>query len=258
MKILVLSDLHVEFAPFRPPVESAAAAHVVVLAGDIHQGNLAPSWARQTFPDKPIVLVAGNHEFYNGHWERTLDSIRQAAHAHEVHFLEDNAVKIGGVRFLGATLWTDFEYFGSELQHKATLAAQRFMADYRLIEGCTPQATVERHKVSRAWLERELAATTAGERQVVVTHHYPRKDSTPEKYRDELSNVAFGSELPEELFAGVDLWIHGHTHTSFDYQVSGCRVLCNPRGYPKNKEMTVYENPDFNPGLVIDLNASAP
>ncbi len=59
--------------------------------------------------------------------------IRQAAYAHEVHFLEDTAVTIGGVRFLSATLWTDFEYFGEELRHTATLTAQRYMADYRLV-----------------------------------------------------------------------------------------------------------------------------
>lgn len=252
MKILVLSDLHIEFSPFRPPLESVASADVVVLAGDIHQGNLAPSWARRTFPDKPIVLVAGNHEFYNGHWERTLDSIRESARLHEVHFLEDSAVTIGKVRFLGATFWTDFEYFGADLRHTATLAAQRCMADYRVVEGCTPQATVERHKLSRAWFERELSSPAAGGRQVVVTHHYPRKESTPEEYRDELSTAAFGSELPEQFFEGVDLWIHGHTHTSFDYRVSGCRVLCNPRGYPMSKAK--YENPDFNPDLVIELD----
>ncbi|MBB6557467.1 hypothetical protein HNP48_000131 [Acidovorax soli] len=256
MKILVLSDLHVEFAPFRPMLRSAASANVVVLADDIQQGNLAPSWARRTFPDKLLVLVAGNHEFYHGHWERTLDSIRNAARLHEVHFLEDTAVTIGEARFLGTTLWTDFEYFGAELRHAATLAAQRYMADYRLIEGCTPHATVERHNVSRAWLERELSTPVARVRHVVVTHRYPRKDSTPEQYQDELSTAAFGSEFPEHMFGGVDLWAHRHTHSSFDYRVSGCRVVCTPRVYPINKEKTVYENPDFNPGLVINLGMS--
>ena len=28
----------------------------------------------------------------------------------------------------------------------------------------------------------------------------------------------------------AQLWIHGHTHDSFDYVVNGTRVVCNPRG----------------------------
>ncbi|MFN9476515.1 metallophosphoesterase [Acidovorax sp.] len=153
MKILVLSALHIEHAPFNPPLESASSADVVVLAGDIYQGVYAVWWARLTFPDKPIVLVAGNHEFYRGHWGKALDAIREAAHVHDVHFLEDAAVMVGDAWFLGATLWTDFEYFGADLRDAAERAARSYLADYRLIDGCTPQASIDRQMASRAWLE---------------------------------------------------------------------------------------------------------
>ena len=63
MKLLVLSDLHVEFAAFQPDLEATKAADVVVLAGDIYKGEHGMHWARRTFPDKKIVYVAGNHEF---------------------------------------------------------------------------------------------------------------------------------------------------------------------------------------------------
>ncbi|CAN7535643.1 metallophosphoesterase family protein [Acidovorax sp. LjRoot66] len=253
MKILVLSDLHVEFSPFSPDPESAASADVVVLAGDIHLGDSAASWTRSTFPDKPIVLIAGNHEFYHGHWERTLDRIRESARSHDVHFLENDAIEIEGVRFLGATLWTDFEYFGADLRRASMREAQGFVADYRLIEGCTPQATVDRHVASRAWLQRELEEPGIAAPRVVVTHHYPRKESTPARYRNDLATGAFGSGLPDQLVGSAHLWIHGHTHTSFDYQVAGCRIVCNPRGYPLGKGSTEYENPDFDVGLIINL-----
>lgn len=49
MKLLVLSDLHVEFAPFAPDSQAMTAADVVVLAGDIHKGAQGMAWARQTF-----------------------------------------------------------------------------------------------------------------------------------------------------------------------------------------------------------------
>jgi predicted phosphodiesterase len=30
----------------------------------------------------------------------------------------------------------------------------------------------------------------------------------------------------------IKYWVHGHTHTPFDYMIEGCRVICNPCGYP--------------------------
>ena len=47
-----------------------------------------------------------------------------------------------------------------------------------------------------------------------------------------------------------DLWIHGHTHTSFDYRVGRCRVLCNPRGY-RLSHMPVPENQAFDAARVV-------
>lgn len=130
MKIIVLSDLHVEFAAYQVDPAVAAATDVVVLAGDIHVGVKAVKWSRQTFLDKPVVLVAGNHEFYQGHWEHTLDEMREAALRHEVHFLENNAVTLNGVEFLGSTLWTDFAYFGADQTKQAMNEAKRYMMDY--------------------------------------------------------------------------------------------------------------------------------
>src|SRR3989442_5778678 len=109
MKLLVLSDLHLEFAAFELDRTAAEAADVVVLAGYIHQGTEGIGWARQTFPDKPIVYVAGNHEFYGHHWTRLLDELRLQAGAHGVHFLENESITVQGIRFLGCSLWTDFE-----------------------------------------------------------------------------------------------------------------------------------------------------
>ena len=63
LKLLVLSDLHLEFAPFMPAPAAVDAADVVVLAGDICNGTKAIPWARQAFGSKPVVYVAGNHEF---------------------------------------------------------------------------------------------------------------------------------------------------------------------------------------------------
>jgi hypothetical protein len=62
-------------------------------------------------------------------------------------------------------------------------------------------------------------------------------------------NLCFVSDA-ESLLAGVDLWVHGHTHDSFDYRVGTTRVLCNPRGYARDG---MVENPRFDPGLGVEI-----
>lgn len=105
MKTLILSDLHLELSDFKAP---SGEVDLVVLAGDIHKGNLGIYWARQTWPSKPIVYVAGNHEFYHQDRIKTIENLRSAANEMNVHFLDNDDVIIDGVRFLGCTLWTDW------------------------------------------------------------------------------------------------------------------------------------------------------
>ena len=252
MKLYVLSDLHAESAAFLADPAALEEADVVVLAGDIHCGEYTPFWARKTFGDKPIILVAGNHEFYDRHWERCLMDMRKAARQCGVHFLENETVTIGGVQFLGSTFWTDFELMGARAQ--SIEAAKRLMADYRMISGCTPERTIERHQESRSWLANELAKPASAAR-VVVTHHHPSPRSCADEYEGEPANAAFGSALGPEFLAQTHLWIHGHTHTSFDYQEHGCRVVCNPRGYLRRGGY--FENRNFNQGLLLSVDALA-
>ena len=252
MKLLVLSDLHIEVSAFTPDPEVVDAADVVVLAGDIHNGAQAAVWARQTFADKPVVLVSGNHELYDGHWVRTLDDIREAALRQQVHFLENDSITIDGVQFLGTALWTDFAFFGAHQTQQAIEEARRYMADYRAIKDCSPEATIERHQQSLAWLEQQLTGPVEPASRVVVTHHYPHKNSTTAQYQSDLCTAAFGSQLPAALFEKMGLWIHGHTHSSHAYDVGSCQMVCNPRGYPMRRLGGAYENSAFNPRLLME------
>ncbi len=106
MRLAVLSDLHLEFGPFTPP-EALLSADLVILAGDIHNGVQALDWARRSFPDQTIVQIAGNHEFLGFCWQDLLAEMRQVARRLDIAFLENDSVVVGGVQFLGATLWTD-------------------------------------------------------------------------------------------------------------------------------------------------------
>ena len=107
MRIRVLSDLHLEFKDWKPP-KADADADVVVLAGDIHVGVKGIEWARRSFPSIPIVYVAGNHEFYGEHIHDMTQELLREGRRLGVDVLDARSAVIGGVRFLGATLWTDF------------------------------------------------------------------------------------------------------------------------------------------------------
>lgn len=250
MNLYVLSDVHAEHSAFSPDPAAMEAADVVVLAGDIHDGEFLPFWARSKFGEKPIIWVAGNHEFYGHHWERCLMDMRRVARMSGVFFLENDSITIDGVEFLGTTLWTDFELMGEDQKSEAIKEAKRNMVDYRQIAGCTPEATMVRHRQSRAWLAQQIAVPPTSTR-VVVTHHYPSPLSTDPQYADDPVIAAFGSNLPPEFFKGVNLWIHGHTHTSFDYETHGCRVVCNPRGYLLRDGS--FENQHFNSSLLVSV-----
>lgn len=250
MKILVLSDLHLELQRFEA---AQAEVDVIVLAGDIHKSNLGIYWARETWPNKPIVYVTGNHEFYNHDRITVLESLRSAAKEQDVHFLENDEVFIDGVRFLGCTLWTDFHLFGTEKQQVCKDIANQRMCDFSMINESgirfTPEDSIKLNLVSKNWLANKLLNESVEGSTVVVTHHCPSWASVAPKYRSDHLSACFASRL-ESLMGKSDLWIHGHTHESFEYELNGTRVICNPRGYVLHG---VIENPNFEIMKVVCL-----
>jgi Icc-related predicted phosphoesterase len=248
--IQILSDLHNEIAAFSPV---HTAADVVVLAGDIHAGGQTVAWAKQAFPSQPVVLVLGNHDY----WDSTgidgvLDRARAEAVGTHVHLLENESVCIAGIRFLGCTLWTDYRSSGN--QPLAMIDAQRRINDFRQIkrsgnESLIPLDIEYRHQQSRAWLQRELDDAHDGP-TVVVTHHAPSLMSVPERHRTEKNAhlmAAYASSM-EHLCGSADVWIHGHIHESVDYDMAGTRIVSNPRGYGPSAL-----NREFDPGRCIQV-----
>ena len=103
------------------------------------------------------------------------------------------------MRFLGATLWTDYLLFGRALRPEAMERAARSLNDHRLINrpgGFTPADALERHEAARAWLETQLASK-CDSATVVVTHHAPSTSGTHAKFRDDYLTGAFVSDLEE-------------------------------------------------------------
>ncbi len=270
MKLLILSDLHLEFLPLVP---AASEADVVVLAGDIDLGVRGISWGRRSFPDHEVVYVAGNHEFYGNDWDTLLDDLREEAHRHRVHFLENDAVDISGVRFLGTALWIDFDFFGTDKRADAMRVAQEYMTDYVRISVSrsqtgfdqvngklrtdgqsllVPELVRARHLASRSWLKARFGEST-DKKTIVVTHFLPSGQSVADRFKQDLTSAAFASDL-DSLMGNAALWVHGHTHDSFDYTLNGTRVVCNPRGYCASWGNGIEcENQLFDPKKMIEI-----
>lgn len=248
MKLHVMSDIHLEFWAFEPPPTDA---DVVVLAGDTDLGTRGIEWAKKHFRDVPVVYISGNHEHYKQHLELNLEAMRRAARETNVHFLENDAVTIKDATFLGCTLWSDFNAFGDPTS--ARQRARDEMTDYRVIRtadyrALRPYETEQMHVRSVAWLANEFEKRR-DERIVVVTHHAPSLASIPDRFRHDQLSASFSSDLDRLVkLSGAPLWIHGHTHDSFDYRIGMTRVVCNPRGY-----VGVEPNPRFNPALAVEV-----
>lgn len=253
MKLHVLSDLHLSVGGLEPP---RTDADVVILAGDIARPAEAIAWA-SCFP-QPVLYVIGNHEFYGGNLDGTARELKRLSQGTNVRVLDCDETVIGGVRFLGATLWTDFMLFGvGEQRDWAIMQACAFVRDFSRID--LDEAATTRFAPADAaalfgrhvsWLEARLAEPFAG-LTVAITHHAPSPRSIHPRFAGSPLNACFVSDVEYLLDSQrVGLWIHGHTHDSFDYVVNGTRVICNPRGYAKNG---INENAAFDPGLTIAL-----
>lgn len=252
VKIRVLSDLHLEIQGWTPP---HAEADIVVLAGDIHSGVRGVEWARRQFPLIPILYVPGNHEFYGRDLQETISDLQKTGRRFAVDVLCGRGVVIGGLRFLGTTLWTDYALHGADdrsIAH-AMKDAKYGMSDFSVIRHGShgpfrPEHARSMHLEQVCWLRERLADEFSGA-TILVTHHLPHPRSIHRKYCGSRLNPSFASDLSYLLGPPVALWIHGHTHESFDYIEEGTRVVCNPRGYGP------FElNAAFDPILTIEID----
>lgn len=256
VKIRVLSDLHLEFQDWNPP---DASADIVVLAGDIHSGTRGVEWARRQFPVMPIIYVPGNHEFYGRDIQETVSDLRKAGRRFGVDVLHGRGILVGGVRFLGATLWTDFALHGADgpSLHRAMSDAKYGMSDFSIIRNGVhglfrPEHARAMHLEQTRWIRERLADDFPGP-TILVSHHLPHPRSIHRKYWGSALNPGFASDLSHLMGPPVAAWIHGHTHESCNYVEQGTRILCNPRGYGP-----FDLNAAFDPVLTFDIDASGP
>jgi len=239
VKLLIASDLHFEFCPDggRRLIDrlTRTKADVLVMAGDLATLHLRDALNDLCKEFEHVVYTPGNHEYYGSGWEGVKTCLRLASDANaNLHVLMNGAVTIKAVRFVGTTLW--FSY-------PAPSQVDYMLTDFQVITGIrTWLNSVNRQAV-------EFLAKNVRNKSVVVTHHAPSRRSIAERFKGDVMNRFFYCPLDGVVETKKPrLWVHGHTHSSFDYEMAATRVLCNPYGY-----CNVEENRAFDPGLVVEV-----
>lgn len=249
LSIFPASDLHLNLNTYQPSPASLLA-DVIVLSGDILSSPADMMKLRVMWPEQRIIYVPGAAEYRFKDINLALGEYSSAAIEYGIDLLNHRSVEIGGVVFIGATLWSDFAINGD--LERATEAAA-FDLDFTSIKRgelyLTPYDAIEMHKSALEFIRAELLQETYGPK-VVVTHQAPSKISL--QALPEYFHPCAGSNL-EEIAAQADFWFHGWLHGNVDYSIGGCRVVCNSRGHVADvgDGKVSRENNDFNESLII-------
>lgn len=237
--------------PYEPEPLDTDKDTVLGIAGDIdYKFNSIKFLKEMSKRFHSVVAVYGNHDY----WRRTFADVKKAQNELQaegydnVFLLEDSTVVIDDVRFIGSTLWTDYDR-GDGVK---MFVAEQQINDFKKIRHSSFRRInaldiYEKHMRSKEFIF-EFANTE--EQKVVITHHGPSWLSVDtSRYNvDDPLNASYVSELGNEIsYSNFFLWHHGHTHDYKDYRIYDTRVICNPRGYVPNI------NKDFNDSLLVKL-----
>lgn len=259
MKLQLLSDLHLECQPDHP-ITPAPDADLLVLAGDVgsyQDGHLLgdtddPHWGLNRFSPRlgtwpvPVLYVPGNHEYDGRDFDTTHAQLQARCEALGITWLEQRCLVIAGVRFIGSTLWTDFDALVQPQERPATALKRREKAFraanwYLRTTGTTRQGEpllAEGVRTlaleARAWLATALTQAHAGP-TVVVTHFAPTLHSLDPRYGLTPGTAGFCNSW-DDLLPQAQMWLHGHLHCAHDYHHLGCHVVANPLGYAEKDE----------------------
>jgi len=266
MKIQLLSDLHLETHPDFTPTP-APGADVLVLAGDIGSyqtgsrledadfglARFSPLAQHAAWPT-PVLFIPGNHEYDGLDFDTAHQRLRATCERLGIVWLERETVELQGVRFVGTTLWSDFDALGPEDNSEASLgqllkardkafrAANYYLKKNTATRGGQPMladAIRDQALECQAWLRSALATPFAGP-TVVVTHFAPSLHSADPRYGRTPGTAGFCNAL-DALLPQAQLWLHGHLHAPSDYVHRGCRVVANPRGYVRKNEQLYFQ-----------------
>ena len=279
MKIQLLSDLHLEVHP-QFVAQPATGADVLVLAGDIGSYQSSTQVDGENFGLErfsplpqyggwpcPVIFVPGNHEYDAQDWDEAHARLRRICDRLGLIWLERDTAVLDGVRFVGTTLWTDYDAIALlddkvqagdlgrllKLRDKSFRAANFYLSKTGGTRHGQPflaEPMREQALVCQDWLRAALATPYADGPTVAITHFAPSLRSHDPRYGLTPGTAGFCNAL-DELLPHADLWLHGHLHCASDYTATGrhedgrswqCRVLANPLGYARKGEQAGFHH----------------
>ena len=279
MKVQLLSDLHLETNPGFTPTP-AAGADVLVLAGDIgsyQTGSALTSSGDGDFGlarfsplhgwPTPVLFVPGNHEYDGLDFDLAHTRLKETCLRLGITWLEREVVHMGNVRFIGTTLWADFDALGPlagkplpdnppahfshpnsqytrqlKARDKAFRAANYYLrktATTRHGEPWLAEPMREQSLLCQAWLQDALNVAFEGT-TVVVTHFAPSLRSADPRYGETPGTAGFCNAL-DTFLPQAQWWLHGHLHCPVNYTHEGCHVVANPLGYARKGEQLLFD-----------------
>lgn len=261
----VISDLHNEFYPYSIDKKAIEYSDAIILAGDIHNPKHFVRWVKeQEIPSsKPIFYVFGNHEWYyqqitrEAYGKYNLPNFRIVGkHPKNIKVFSDRIYKyiFGDAMIVGCTLWTDYIGDNKDDQLYNMHIAAKGMNDYYKISydgkrKLTPEDILIFHQKDKQKLKTAFGDWKG--KRIVITHHLPSMACITKEYESSPLNPCFASALDDIILeTKADLWVYGHTHTSADFTIGNCRMICNPRGYASHR---ATENKKFNPQLIVKI-----
>jgi len=267
VKIQLLSDLHLEVHPHFQP-RPAPGAELLVLAGDIGSYQAGSQLTgtdfglerfspRQGWP-VPVLYVPGNHEYDGLDFDQTHQRLREVCGRLGITWLERETVVLGRTRFVGTTLWADFDALAADApdttqalqqREKAFRAANFYLRKTGTVRAGEPMLAPQWRELAleaQQWLRQALAQPFDGT-TVVVTHFAPSLRSADPRYGLVPGTAGFCNAL-DDLLPLAQWWLHGHLHCQQDWQAGGCRVVANTLGYAAKGEQE-----GFREDFVLDL-----
>jgi hypothetical protein len=178
LRLQLASDLHLER---QPEFQLAPCADTLVLAGDV--GSYQPGsrlqesdWGLARFARgwQRVFYVPGNHEYDHLPWPDSRARLREAAERHGLIWLDREVRVQGGVRFVGCTLWADFDLLVDprapmaqqlKARDKAYRAANFYLRRYSSLENGQPMLAERLRELAlqdQAWLRGALAQAFEG------------------------------------------------------------------------------------------------
>src|SRR5579871_4464988 len=111
MRVTLISDTHIDHRDDRDiPHDIFPEADILVAAGDIgdpHDVKYTMFLAAASEKYKHVILITGNHEYYNHDVVNTENYIRKIIEPFpNIHFLQKDKIVIDDIVFLGCTLWS--------------------------------------------------------------------------------------------------------------------------------------------------------